>query len=215
MTRSPLPVHLAAVALCAGSSLTACGQPPPAELVEDRRWLVTVYYTAVESFHDGPLGEVKGCRTRGCATRDETLGSYPRGFADAVREEGTGRITSGEHAGRYLNWSYDIEYWLDDAPRDAHGGVLEPFRSAAADGIPDGTRLRLVDCGTDESGRAVPAGACRTLTAGRWQIRDRFTPGRGGDSHIDLYIGEEDVPDFTTDGETYVSLHDAAFAVER
>jgi hypothetical protein len=215
MTGPPLLVHLAVVAACAGSSLTACGRPSPEELVEGRPWLVTVYYTAVESFHDGPLVEVTGCRSRGCAERDESLGRYPRSFADAVREEGTGRITSGEHAGRYLNWSYDIEYWLDDSPRNAHGGTLEPFRSAAADGIPDGTSLRLVDCGTQENGQAAPAEVCRALGAGRWRIEDRFTPGLGGDAHIDLYIGEEDIPDFTTAGETYVSLRDADFVVER
>jgi hypothetical protein len=216
MTRTRLlPARLALVALSAGAGLVACGGPSAEEVVEGRPWQVTVYYTAVESFHDGPLVEVTGCRSRGCAARDEPLGRYPRGFADTVREEGTGRITSGEHAGRYLNWSYDIEYWLDDAPRNAHGGALEPFRSAAADGVPDGTGLRLVGCGTQDDGRPTPDEVCRTLGAGRWRIEDRFTPGLGGDAHIDLYIGEEDVPDFTTAGTTYVSMRDVRFVVER
>lgn len=193
-------------------TLTACG-PSAAELVERRPWQVTVYYTAVESFHGGPTVPVHGCGTPGCTDQDEPLGQYPQGFATAVREEGTGRITSGQHRGRYLNWSYDTGYWLDTAPRDAHGRPLEPFRSAAADALPDDTRLRLVDCGELDSGQPVPDQVCQALRAGEWEIRDRFTPGVGGARHIDLYIGEEPEPGFTTSGSLYVSLFGAEFAV--
>jgi hypothetical protein len=192
----------------------ACGGPSTEEIVERKPLLVTVYYTAVESFHRGPPVEVTGCAARECANGDDSLGQYPHGFAEAVREEGAGRITSGTHAGKYLNWSYDIGYWLDSAPRNAHGGALEPFRSAAADGVPDGTRLRLVDCGRLDSGSPVPFEVCETLRNGNWAIQDRFTPGFGGPQHIDLYIGEESELDFTTAGALYVSLHDAGFTVE-
>jgi hypothetical protein len=178
--------------------LLTCGGPSPEKVVEGKPWLVTVYYTAVESLHRGPLHEVTGCLTTECENGDDPLGQYPRSFVDAVKEEGSGRITSGGHAGKYLNWSYNIGYWLDTAPRNAHGGVLEPFRSAAADGVPDGTRLRLVDCGEHDSGDDVSSDVCGALRAGQWQIQDRFTPGFGGPQHIDLYIGEEDGPDFTT-----------------
>lgn len=220
MSRStPAPARLAAVVLglCLAATSAACGQDAEdvAEDVEGRPWLVTVYYTAVESFHDGQRVDVTGCPALGCERRDEPLGSYPRTFADAVRDEGTGRITSGDHAGRYLNWSYDIGYWLDTAPRDASGGALEPFRSAAADGVPLGTGLRLLDCGRLDSDEAAPADVCEPLTAADWEIRDQFTPGLGGESHIDLYIGEEDTPDFTRTGRLYVTLRDARFVVRR
>lgn len=202
------------VLLALAAVASSCESRSPAEIVEGKPWLVTVYYTAVESFHHGPLVEVTGCATGECAKGHDSLGQYPRDFVDAVREEGTGRITSGEHAGKYLNWSYDIEYWLDSAPRNAHGGVLEPFRSAAADEVPDGTRLRLVDCGRLDSGGPVPSEVCQTLRNGNWQIQDRFTPGFGGPQHIDLYIGEENEPNFTTTSALYVSMQGARFTVE-
>lgn len=194
--------------------MLACTDRPSAGPEVRRGWLVTVYYTAVQSFHTGTGVDVNGCLSIDCAFDDEPLGRYPRSFVEAVREEGTGRITSGPHASRYLNWSHDVGYWLDDAPRDALGRPLEPFRSAAADDLPDGTRLRLVDCGRLDSGEPVPAGVCAALSNGEWEIRDRFTPGLGGTKHTDLYIGEENQFGFTTLGELYVTLHDAAFAME-
>ena len=95
---------------------------------------VTVYYTAVESFHTDGAVAVIGCLVRDCARGSERLGSYPASFVNAVRGEGTGRITSGVHAGRYLNWSYDVGYWLDDVAVDSFGGSLVPFSSSAGDG---------------------------------------------------------------------------------
>jgi len=190
----------------------ACGGPSEAELVQRQPWEVTVYYTAVESLHSDAPVQVRGCLDGdGCDHGQDLLGEYPRSFATAVRDEGTGRVTGGAHAGQYLNWSYDIGYWLDDAPRDAHGRPLEPFRSAAATGLPDDTALRLVDCGRLDSGDPVPRAVCDALRAGHWEVRDRFTPGVGGDRQIDLYIGEETGRHFTASGRLYVSLRDAAF----
>jgi len=211
--------RLVVLGACAGLGMVSCGGPSTKEIVEGRPWLVTVYYTAVESLHHDEAVEVTGCLGGDCENGDDPLGRYPRGFAEAVEEEGSGRITSGAHAGKYLNWSYDIGYWLDTAPRNAHGGALEPFRSAAADGVPDGTRLRLVDCGEFGSGEFdpgddVPPAVCSALQAGQWQIQDRFTPGLGGPQHIDLYIGEESGSDFTSTGALYVSLHNVAFTLE-
>jgi len=203
--------------LVSGASLMAgsvgCGGPSTAELVE-KPWLVTVYYTAVESLHDDAPVPVTGCAGRGCTGRDEPLGQYPHGFVSAVRAEGSGRVTSGSHAGKYLNWSYDIGFWLDEAPRDAHGRSLQPFRSAAADQLPDGTNLRLVECGRLDSGDPVPDGVCAALRAGQWEILDRFTPGYGGQRHIDLYIGEETEKGFTVSNPLYTSLENARFALE-
>ena len=116
--------------------------PTAADAGADRQsgWEVTVYYTAVESFHDDETVEVRGCLTIDCTNGDDLLGEWPEGFVTAVKDEGTGRITSGEQAGRYLNWASTEGYWLDDAPRDADGGVLVPMRSVPADGVPRAPR---------------------------------------------------------------------------
>lgn len=203
-------IRLPALLILVTSALLSCSSRPS---VDDRAaehpWLVTVYYTAVESYHRDQLIMVTGCRARPCAHGTDTLGWYPRDFVAAVHDEGTGRITSGQPANQYLNWSHDVGYWLDDAPRDAHGRPLEPFRSAAADGIPDGTRLQLVNCGRLESGEPVSDEVCQALRAADWEVRDQFTPGHGGDHHIDLYIGEESEANYTATAAMYVTLTDA------
>lgn len=209
-----VPAALAVVAVLGvlGMTVRACAsRSPVAERVTENPWRVTVYYTAVESYHRGEPVHVVGCRGQDCAHGRHQLGRYPGDFVAAVREEGTGRVTSGPHAGRYLNWSHDVGYWLDDAPRDAHGRALQTMRSAAADGIPDGTRLRMADCGRLDSGDPVPGDVCRILRGADWEIRDRFTPGLGGDNHIDLYVGEESRPDYTASAPLYVALTDARF----
>jgi hypothetical protein len=161
-------------------------------------WRITVYYTAVESYHDGDRVDVRGCPVITRTAGSDPLGDYPHSFVDAVREEGTGRITSGEHAGRFLNWSAGEGYWLDDAPRDAAGRPLERLRSAAADGVAQDTAVRTLDCGRGWDGGAPDPEVCALLTGGGWEIRDEFGPGVGGPFHIDLDIGEEDRPSFTT-----------------
>ncbi|MFI9450217.1 hypothetical protein [Amycolatopsis sp. NPDC052450] len=173
-------------------------------------WYVTVYYTAVESHHDEDPVPVTGCLVLDCERGDDPLGSYPEDFVKAVEDEGTGRIVSGRHAGRYLNWSHDTGFWLDNAPRDSHGRPLEPFVSAAADPavLGDGRELRITGCGTAEDGTAIDAGVCDRLRSASWRIMDEFTPGLGGDRHIDVYLGEETGPDFTSD-PLYSSLHNA------
>ncbi len=193
-----------------GTGLLGCSnRPSVGERIAERPWLVTVYYTAVESYHpDRPI-MVTGCPARPCEHGTDKLGWYPWDFVAVVRDEGSGRITSGPHANRYLNWSHNVGFWLDDAPRDAHGRPLQPFRSAAADGIPDGTRVQLVSCGRLDSGEPVPDEVCRPLRDAEWEIRDQFTPGHGGDNHIDLYLGEESEPNYTTSAALYVTLADA------
>jgi hypothetical protein len=158
-------------------------------------WRVTVYYTAVERFHTGPLTAVTGCPVQDCEQGHDALGSYPRDFVQAVQDEGTGRITSGPHAGRYLNWSEGTGYWLDRVPADARGQRLVPWSSAAVDSTVAtfGAAVRVLGCGRDaENGDSIDTGFCHRLIASRWTVRDRFTAGLGGRRHIDLYIGEED-----------------------
>jgi hypothetical protein len=60
-----------------------------------------------------------------------------------------------------------------------------------------GTRFTIVDCGRDDDGGPIDATVCDRLRAARWEITDEFTPGLGGDRHVDVYIGEETKPDFT------------------
>lgn len=196
--------------------LMGCKPPARDEPSDEpsRGWLITVYYTAVENHHAGPSTEVYGCPDTDCASGNKSLGSYPVGFVDAVRDEGTGRITTGSHAGRYLNWSYNIGYWLEDAPLDSRGEPLEPFVSAAADGdvLAMGSRFTVVECGKTDSGEAPPSEVCAKISTASWQIRDEFTPGLGGLRHIDLYIGEESGPEFRSD-VWYTTLRDASIVV--
>jgi hypothetical protein len=205
--RIGIAVALLAAIACSPATTQARADPVlrPSSAHLSAPWLATVYYTAVESFHDEDPVQVMGCPVLDCAHGKTPLGSYPADFVAAVREEGTGRITTGPRRGRYLNWSHNVGYWLDDGPRDAAGNLLVPFVSAAADGVRPGTRVELVDCGTLVTGAPVPDHLCRRLRQGSWQIRDEFTPGYGGTNHIDLYIGEEHALNFT-ETELYVSL---------
>ncbi|GIF39190.1 hypothetical protein [Actinoplanes xinjiangensis] len=180
--------------------------PPPAPSPSTRTstdWEITVYYTAVERFHDGDPAQVTGCPTIECSGGGDDLGSYPSDFVDAVRDEGTGRTVSG----RYLNWSYDTGFWLDSAPRTSDGGTLVPFVSAATDPdvLPRGTRFTVAGCGTQEDGSTAPRAVCAALREAAWTITDEFTPGLGGPRHLDAYIGEETGPGFT-DSPWYLSL---------
>jgi len=169
-------------------------------------WEITVYYTAVEAYHSGELQTVTGCRGLDCSHGDDDLGRYPAGFVDAVREEGTGRTA----AGGYLNWSYDVGFWLDTRPRDTAGRALRPFVSAAADPgvLARGTRFRIADCGRADDGSRPSAPVCAALRDARWTVTDEFTPGLGGSKHIDAYIGEETGPDFTSSA-WYLTLRGA------
>ena len=209
-----IAVALFAAMACSPAPTEARADPPPPPPAArlSAPWLVTVYYTAVESFHDEDPVPVTGCPVLDCAHGTTLLGRHPADFLAAVREEGTGRITTGPERGQYLNWSHNVGYWLDDEPRDAAGNILVPFVSAAADGVRSGTRVELVDCGTLITGGPVPVHLCRQLRRGIWQIRDEFTPGYGGENHIDLYVGEENTPNFTK-SERYVSLVGATLSL--
>ncbi|MCO8276830.1 hypothetical protein M1L60_40245 [Actinoplanes sp. TRM 88003] len=173
-------------------------------------WEVTVYYTAVEKFHDGDPRAVTGCLKLDCSNGDDDLGTYPEDFVQAVEDEGTGRTASG----RYLNWSYDIGFWLDSQPRSADGRALVPFVSAAADPgvLPYGTRFTISACGRQDDGSALPGTTCAALRRASWLITDEFTPGLGGSRHLDAYIGPETGPDFT-DSDWYVTLHGARLTI--
>jgi hypothetical protein len=174
---------------------------------QDTGWTVTVYYTAVESYHHDAVIQVTGCIDIDCQHGTADLGSYPKDFVTAVHDEGTGRTA----AGSYLNWSYDTGYWLDHAPRDSGGRPLRPFQSAAADrdALPANTRFTITDCGRNDGGGTPAVEVCAKLRASRWTVTDEFTPGLGGNRHVDAYVGEETGPGFT-DSDWYTTLTDAA-----
>lgn len=190
--------------------LGGCGGDADPEQDAESGWEVTVYYTAVESFHDDEPVEVTGCPELDCENGDDPLGSYPGDFVKAVKDEGTGRITSGEHDGEYLNWSHGVGYWLDSEARNSHGDALRSFTSAAtdADVLPRGSRVEIVDCGDADVGGEV----CEKLMKPTWTIDDEFTPGLGGDKHLDVYLGEEDSDDFT-DSPLYTTLENAKLRI--
>jgi hypothetical protein len=176
-------------------------------------WLLTVYHTPVESFHSEPAMKVTGCFAMPCENGKDDLGSYPADFVQASKDQGAGRITSGSHAGKFLNWSIDIGYWLDDGPRDARGQALVPWVSTAADPlIPYGKQFNLVDCGVDlEQGLPINPTVCAALKKGKWVVGDRFTVGSVG-AQFDLYIGEEDHADFDATSPYLISAQNAQIA---
>jgi hypothetical protein len=181
---------------------SVAGQSPAAS----GGWEITVYYTAVEAFHHGAPERVTGCPRLDCAHGGDDLGTYPADFLAAVRSEGTGRTATGA----YLNWSYDVGYWLDSAPRDTDGDPLEPYVSAAADPavLPRGARFTVLDCGRQDDGSAPPPLVCGRFRRAAWRVDDEFTPGLGGAKHIDAYVGPETGPDFTGSAG-YVTLEGA------
>jgi hypothetical protein len=176
-------------------------------------WVLTVYFTSVQTFHGGTPQRVFGCPTNQCPSITIDLGTYPGDFVQAVHDQGTGRITEGAFAGQYLNWSIDIGYWIDVAPRDARARPLEPYVSAAADpSIPYDLPFRIVDCGTDYFGSApIAASICNELKAARWVVRDRFTVGAVG-AQLDLYIGEENTAAFAATSPKLISAKNAVIA---
>jgi hypothetical protein len=189
--------------------------PEPASVVSDD-WELSIYYTVVESYHSGPPQEVRGCLAMDCQQSADLLGTYSSDFVQTVKDEGSGRITSGPHAGRYLNWSGATGYWLDTAPRDARGLVLKPYLSAAADpSIPFVTAFKILDCGVDvRNGAPIDLGVCEQLSSAEWIVRDRFEVNVVG-KHVDLYIGEEDQPNFVANSPRAIHVTGATVSMSK
>lgn len=212
-TPTPTPGQTPTPTAAPGQSPTSTPTPgvtptPAPGPVSTEAYTITVYYTAVESFHTTAVQSVKGCLIRDCAFGNSVIGNYPASFIKATKTEGTGRITSGANAGKYLNWSVDVGYWLDTIPSDGYGGALVPFRTAAADDIAlaKGTQFRLVAPLKQEDGSALDNASANRLLSATWIINDQFTPGLGGALHLDVYIGEEDRVNFTNTSPLYTTL---------
>ena len=208
------------VAADEASTYTAMGKrktkptPTPTPTPSSSVYTITVYYTAVESFHTDAKVNVSGCLIRDCAFGNKLIGNYPASFIKATKAEGTGRITSGVNAGKYLNWSVDVGYWLDTIPSDGYGTALVPFRTAAADDIAltRGTKFVLVAPLIQDDGTPLDAVSAGKLLAAQWLVNDQFTPGLGGALHLDLYIGEEDQVNFTKVSPMYLTLMNTKIA---
>ena len=67
--------------------------------------------------------------------------------------------------------------------------------------------------GHQDDGSALPAATCAALRRASWLITDEFTPGLGGNRHIDAYIGPETGPGFT-DSDWYVTLQGARLTID-
>ena len=177
------------------------------------RYTFTFYYTPVESFFGGAPQAIQGCTSIDCASGIQNLGSYPSDFIAAVRMQGSGRITSGPYAGKYLCGSFSDNFWIHPFPPDAYGSAARPFVTAAADDsvLARGTRFRLVAPLT-ESGGPIPASTEDKLLSSTWTVSDHFQAGYGGALHIDLYVGEQTTASFAS-SPYYLLLENIAIEV--
>ncbi|TMD94447.1 MAG: hypothetical protein E6I76_12230 [Chloroflexi bacterium] len=199
---APMPVAPPPAAAPPGSASTSTPAPAgPGTPPQPAGWSLTVTYTAVESLHHGAPQAVTGCDLNAdeCNNGTSPLGSYPADFVDAVKAEGYGRITSGKNAGRYLAWDPQGGFSLETSAADAGGNALKPFVSAAADdSIPIGAHFTVQGCGTDATTHRPPdAAGCARLTGASWVVGDNTTQPWGSHA-LNLYVGEETQPDFTT-----------------
>lgn len=209
-TSSPTPTPTSTPTTSPSPTPTPSTSPTPSTT----SWRLITYYTAVEAFHGGSSAQVRGCLDSECRSYG-TIGNYPKDFVSAVKTQGTGRITSGIFAGRYLNFSYGSGYWLDTAPRDAYGNELVAFASVAAEPatLARGTRFQITDCGIDNSGRGtIDPSVCTRLKQADWTVSDRLTLDFGS-AHLELYIGEEDQVNFVKKSPKAISVKKAAISV--
>lgn len=207
----PPPTMAATAAPSPTPSPTSPPTASPTVLGRSGGWRITTYYTAVQHFYTGKPEAVRGCPELRCSNGKDPLGSYPEDFLKIVRMEGSGRLTSGPHKGRYLNWATGVGFWLDDATRDSRGRPLKPWASAAADRsvLARGQRFTITGCGRDGNGRPTPAEVCERFRRAVWTVTDLFRPGHGGENHADVYIGEETGPGFAGRSPFYTTLRGA------
>ena len=101
-------IKITAKALLAALVAAALVIPEPACAASMSNITATVYYTPVESYYPRKdLTTVRAwpdVRTVSSKVRVEPL---PAAFVRHTRAEGTGKITRGKYAGRFLNWSYE------------------------------------------------------------------------------------------------------------
>ncbi|HKA11673.1 MAG TPA: hypothetical protein VKI99_14530 [Candidatus Dormibacteraeota bacterium] len=165
-------------------------------------WHLTVYYTPVESYHGPPLQAILDCA--GLA-----LGKHSLHFLDRVQTEGFGRFVTPIHENRYLGWDFDRRCWF--LARTPVGLGDRPLRqwvsAAAASSFAPGTGVRVVSCGSN-----VDETVCARVKGAGWVVEDHCG-GCSDPKHLDLYVGEEDGPDFEDLSPTYFDTHGAVVAL--
>lgn len=141
--------------------------------------LITSYWTAGETLCAGlkvPVYDRRGA----------FLGSFREGFLRAVRLQGWGRGDGDGNDGRYLGFYRARGYYLHAYPLDSRGGELVPWRTAASNSLPRGTRVRILALPEDLP--RFPEVRQRLLTT-EFVVLDR---GSGLREHqLDLYVGDQ------------------------
>ena len=165
-------------------------------------WHLTVYYTPVESYHGPPLKPVADCA--GLA-----IGNHSLDFLDRVQTEGFGRFVTPIGGSGYLGWDFDHRCWF--LARRPVGVGDRPLRewvsAAAASTLAMGTGVRVMSCGSN-----VNEIVCARVRGAAWVVEDHC--GSCGDpKHLDLYVGEEDRPDFEDLSPSYFDAHGAVVAL--
>ena len=165
-------------------------------------WHLTVYYTPVESYHGPPRSTVTDCR-------GASLGQHSTEFLVRIRTEGFGRMVAPLRGSAYLGWDFDRNCWfLATTPVGADDRPLRPWVSTAAPAsIVAGKRLRVVSCGTD-----IEPDTCARVKGAAWTADDRCI-GCDDPKHLDLYVGEEDMPGFEDESPNYFDAHEAVVAL--
>ena len=70
-----------------------------------------------------------------------------------------------------------------------------------------GTGVRVLSCGSD-----VDATVCARVKAAAWIVEDHCA-ACSDPRHLDLYVGEEDRPDFEDTSPSYFDAHGAVVAL--
>jgi len=166
-------------------------------------WHLTVYYTPVESYHGPPTRSISDCG--GAA-----LGQHSADFLDNIQPEGFGRVVTPMRGGRFLGWDFDRGCWYaTSTPLNAGDHPLRAWVSTAApQAIAAGTGVRVVGCGP-----GVDPVVCARVQGASWTVDDRCSVGCADPRHLDLYIGEEDRPNFESQNPNYFEARGAVVAL--
>lgn len=165
-------------------------------------WHLTVYYTPVETYHGPPLKPISDCGGR-------DLRKHSLDFLDRVRTEGFGRIGTPIQGERYVGWDFERRRWF--IARTPVGVGDRPLRAWVSTAAPltftAGTGVRVLSCGSD-----VDVTVCERVKAAAWIVEDHCA-ACSDPRHLDLYIGEEDRPDFEDLSSSYFDAHGAVVAL--
>ncbi|MFJ7275514.1 hypothetical protein [Kitasatospora sp. NPDC098663] len=143
-------------------------------------YTLTVYYTPSEAFFHGPARSI---RDQACAGQD-LPDDHPGDYLDRVALEGFGKTVHGD----YLGWDFTRHCYFTTGqpPVGSHENPLVPWHSVAANQLPPGTRIRVLDCG-----QGLSTDICARVKSADWHVDDLCSIGCDDAKHLDLYIGEQ------------------------